>query len=52
MRTLGLFAALCAAALAPAQNLEIYTIDVEGGKAVLSIGPTGESMLVEATSSV
>ncbi|MDA0205026.1 MAG: MBL fold metallo-hydrolase [Acidobacteria bacterium] len=39
--------ALCAA-LSPAQTLDIYTIDVEGGKAVLTVSPSGESMLVDA----
>ena len=38
-----LFAAACAA-----QTLDIYTIDVEGGKAVLTVAPSGESMLVDA----
>lgn len=32
---------------APAQTLEIYTVDVEGGKAVLTVSPTAESMLVD-----
>lgn len=31
----------------PAQTLDIYTIDVEGGKAVLTVSPLGESMLVD-----
>lgn len=31
-----------------AQTLDIYTIDVEGGKAVLTVSPSGESMLVDA----
>jgi competence protein ComEC len=38
-----LFAAACVA-----QTLDIYTIDVEGGKAVLTVSPSGESMLVDA----
>lgn len=49
MRTirLALFAALFAG-LSLAQTLDIYTIDVEGGKAVLTVSPSGESMLVDA----
>ena len=35
------------AALA-AQTLDVYVIDVEGGKAVLSVSPSGESMLFDA----
>jgi beta-lactamase superfamily II metal-dependent hydrolase len=31
-----------------AKNLEIYFIDVEGGKAVLFVSPSGESMLIDA----
>ncbi len=30
-----------------AQNLRIYAIDVEGGKATLYVSPTGESMLID-----
>jgi len=33
---------------APAKGLDIYFIDVEGGKATLYVSPTGESMLVDA----
>jgi beta-lactamase superfamily II metal-dependent hydrolase len=33
---------------AAAQNLDVYTIDVEGGKSVLVVSPSGESMLVDA----
>lgn len=41
--------ALSAASLtAAARNLEIYVIDVEGGKAVLVLSPTGQSMLIDA----
>src|ERR1017187_9285958 len=50
MRTLRA-AILCAAlavALPAAGKLEIYCIDVEGGKATLWVGPSGESMLVDA----
>jgi competence protein ComEC len=40
---------LVAAALLPAAGkLEIYCIDVEGGKATLWVSPSGESMLVDA----
>ena len=31
-----------------ANNLEIYVIDVEGGKSVLFISPSGQSMLIDA----
>ena len=31
-----------------ASTLQIHTIDVEGGKAVLFIAPSGESMLIDA----
>ena len=50
MRTLRLAALLTAlaAALAAASKLEIYCIDVEGGKATLWVSPSGESMLVDA----
>jgi beta-lactamase superfamily II metal-dependent hydrolase len=37
-----------AAALPAARNLEVYCIDVEGGKATLWVAPSGESMLVDA----
>jgi competence protein ComEC len=33
---------------APAKTLDFYTIDVEGGKSVLVVSPTGESMLLDA----
>ena len=36
---------VCAAP--PAKTLDIYTIDVEGGKAVLMVSPSGESMLID-----
>lgn len=39
-------AALLAAA-PPATSLDIYTIDVEGGKSVLIVSPSGESMLID-----
>jgi competence protein ComEC len=46
LRRLILF--LAAAVLVPAQNLRIYAIDVEGGKATLYVSPSGESMLIDA----
>jgi beta-lactamase superfamily II metal-dependent hydrolase len=41
-------AALSAASLMAAKNLEIYCIDVEGGQATLMVAPGGESLLVDA----
>ncbi|HYW42383.1 MAG TPA: MBL fold metallo-hydrolase [Bryobacteraceae bacterium] len=32
----------------PAQALDVYVIDVEGGKSVLTVAPSGESMLFDA----
>ena len=40
---LSAFAAFCPAA----KNLEVYAIDVEGGKSTLYVSPSGESMLVD-----
>jgi len=37
-----------AASAAAAPNLEIYVIDVEGGKSVLLVSPSGQSMLFDA----
>ncbi|HYW47803.1 MAG TPA: MBL fold metallo-hydrolase [Bryobacteraceae bacterium] len=37
----------CAALLPAAKNLEVYSIDVEGGQATLFVSPNGESMLVD-----
>ena len=37
-----------AAVLPGARNLEVYSIDVEGGQATLVISPSGESLLVDA----
>jgi competence protein ComEC len=34
--------------LAAANTLDIYTIDVEGGKSVLIVSPSGESMVIDA----
>jgi beta-lactamase superfamily II metal-dependent hydrolase len=35
-------------ALAPAKTLDMYVIDVEGGKALLLVSPSGQSMLIDA----
>ena len=43
-----LAAVLVPAAVRAANTLDIYTIDVEGGKAVLIVSPAGESMLIDA----
>ncbi len=37
----------CAAALVAAKDLEIYSIDVEGGQATLMVSPAGQSLLVD-----
>src|SRR5947208_1188116 len=42
---LGMF---LASALPAAKTLDFYTIDVEGGKSVLIVSPSGESMLFDA----
>src|SRR5207237_370474 len=34
--------------LATARDLEIYVVDVEGGKSVLLVSPSGQSMLFDA----
>src|SRR3954447_6707013 len=39
---------LTAASVLPAaKNLEVYSIDVEGGQSTLVVSPSGESMLVD-----
>jgi len=43
-----LLGALFAASLPAAKTLDFYTIDVEGGKSVLIVSPSGESMLFDA----
>ncbi|MEO8049091.1 MAG: MBL fold metallo-hydrolase [Acidobacteriota bacterium] len=48
MRRIACLLALFAASLTAAQNLEIYFIDVEGGKSVLLVSPSGQSMLFDA----
>ena len=49
--TIGFVCLLCALVLcarpAQAQSLDFYTIDVEGGKSVLVVSPSGESMLID-----
>jgi competence protein ComEC len=47
MRRLLVLVLAFAAILPAARNLEIYCIDVEGGKATLWVSPSGESMLVD-----
>lgn len=37
-----------AALVAPAATLDVYVLDVEGGKAVLAVAPSGESLLFDA----
>ena len=39
---------VAAAAPSTANSLEIYVIDVEGGKSVLLVSPSGQSMLIDA----
>src|SRR5580693_4621255 len=39
--------AFAAASLAAAADLQVYAIDVEGGKSTLFVSPSGESMLVD-----
>jgi len=48
MTRLACLIALLTASLAAAPNLEIYVIDVEGGKSVLLVSPSGQSMLFDA----
>jgi beta-lactamase superfamily II metal-dependent hydrolase len=43
-----LLAVLFACAAPAAKTLDVYVIDVEGGKAMLVVSPSGESMLVDA----
>ena len=49
MRTLFPLILLLAGAIASpaAKNLEVYSIDVEGGQATLFVSPSGESLLVD-----
>jgi competence protein ComEC len=49
MRTMAMiWAALAAASLYAADTLDVFVIDVEGGKALLAVSPSGESLLVDA----
>ncbi len=43
-----LISLLLASGLSAAKTLEMYVIDVEGGKSLLIVSPSGESMLVDA----
>jgi competence protein ComEC len=48
MRTLcALFFLAVSASLVSAKNLELYSVDVEGGQATLIVSPSGESMLID-----
>lgn len=44
----GLLLAACAGVAPAAKNLQIYSIDVEGGQATLLVTPSGDSMLIDA----
>ena len=44
---MGFLLVASAAILPAARNLEIYSIDVEGGQATLIVSPSGESMVVD-----
>jgi len=48
VRRLACLLLLFASTLTAAKNLEIYVIDVEGGKSVLFVAPSGQSMLFDA----
>ena len=41
-------AALFGVTTLAAKTLDVYLIDVEGGKALLIVSPVGESMLIDA----
>ncbi len=45
MRTV--IAILCAALAASAATLDVYVLDVEGGKALLAVAPSGQSLLFD-----
>jgi competence protein ComEC len=47
MQTAAIFL-LMVSALAAANTLDMYVVDVEGGKALLLVSPSGQSMLVDA----
>ena len=44
---LGLLLTSLVSALAAANTLDVYTVDVEGGKCVLFVSPSGESLLID-----
>src|SRR5215471_4441093 len=46
-RILALSLLLLPGLLSAAKNLEVYSIDVEGGQATLVVSPSGESMVVD-----
>jgi competence protein ComEC len=48
MKRLILLLAVLAGSLTAARDLDIYVVDVEGGKAVLFVSPSGQSMLFDA----
>jgi beta-lactamase superfamily II metal-dependent hydrolase len=43
----GLFLLVATSIVGQARNLEVYSIDVEGGQATLIVSPAGESMLID-----
>ena len=44
---LGLLLTFLVSVLAAANTLDVYTVDVEGGKCVLFVSPSGESLLID-----
>jgi beta-lactamase superfamily II metal-dependent hydrolase len=44
---LGLLLTFLVSVLAAASTLDVYTVDVEGGKCVLFVSPSGESLIVD-----
>ena len=48
MRAITLALLLAPAVVATAANLDLYAIDTEGGKAVLIVSPSGQTMLIDA----
>src|SRR5919197_5782535 len=46
MRSLAVFGILLTF-MAPANSLQIYVVDVEGGNATLFVSPSGESVLID-----
>jgi beta-lactamase superfamily II metal-dependent hydrolase len=44
---LGLLLTFLASVLAAAKTLDVYTVDVEGGKCLLLVSPSGESLLID-----